>query len=622
MLPLVLLVAATPWCALAQNTLAAREGQDRWVPFGNTSILAGVAGEASGPVERVWFDGAAPAVQLPDGEIYRWMERRGWALIENATSPERPENRIVPRPRADARFTLAHPMARNVVYALGDQIYRSDDGGTHWTGLTRYRGISLLGESLADLALNPLDPEDLLVAGDLGIWRSRDSGLTWFHAGEGLPTFSATKILRFPEGARGFIVELRDGRTLEWVPGSVHGWKLLVPAFEGSAPPAVRKLGLLVSAWDSTGAQIYVGRTDGALLSSADDGATWRAYTQPDLKAVRALYVNPDDERMAIAVADSDTGATLLLRTLNGGAFWDNWTPLGLNSRSWDAAAPGFAQDALFLVEGQTTYRFHVDFRSMSRPSSGLPFRLDGLPARAVDLRLDPSGTILYALAENRGVYSVEAPGVAAQPLVRNAADLGRAPATPGALLSVYGEPFRRLRANGADAVLLGKRPGSAQVQLPYGLVSDRVELAFEGNDNQIRTLALPLRPAQPSIFLHPDGNPFVLHPENGLFMDENNPIPPGSRFQVLLAGLGAVSPDWPSGMAAPLENPPAVVAHVEAFVNGLRIPVIKATLAPGYAGIYLVELELPGVMDEGLAELRIVAGGNASNPAGIHIAY
>ncbi|MCC7340060.1 MAG: hypothetical protein IT170_03155, partial [Bryobacterales bacterium] len=277
MLPLVLLVAATPWCAPAQNATAVRDAQDRWVPFGNTTILAGVAGEASGPVERVWFEGPAPVAQLPDGEVYRWMERRGWTLVENATAPERPENLIVPRPRADARFTFAHPMARNVVYALGDQIYRSDDGGTQWTGLTRYRGISLVGDSLTDLALNPLDPLDLLVAGDLGIWRSRDGGLTWFHAGEGLPTFSATKILRFPEGTRGFEVELRDGRALEWVPGSVYGWKLLdpaSPAIEAQIPAAVRRLGMRVSAWDSAGAQIYVGRTDGVLLSSTDRGAT------------------------------------------------------------------------------------------------------------------------------------------------------------------------------------------------------------------------------------------------------------------------------------------------------------------------------------------------------------
>lgn len=587
--------------------------------------MAGVAGEASGPVERVWFEASQPSVQLPDGKAYRQTVQGSWREVENAAVPERPANVRVPKPRADARLTLAHPLARNVVYTLGDQIYRSDDGGVQWTGLTRYRNISLLGDSLVDLALNPLDAEDLLVASDLGVWRSRDGGLSWAHAGEGLPNFSATKILGFPEGTRGFEVELRDGRALEWVPGSVYGWKLLdaaSPALEGRIPEAVRNFGNSVSAWDSSGRQIYIGRNDGVLFASADAGATWREYSQPGLKSVRAIFTNSADERMAIAIVESDAGETLLLRTLNGGSFWDDWTPLGLRSRAWDMAAPAFEQGALFLTSGVTIYRFNVDFRSMSRPSAPLSFQREGLPARAVDLRVDPSGTILFALAENRGAFSVDAPGSPVQPLVRNAADLGHGPATPGALLSVYGEPFRRLRANGADAALLGERPGSAQVQLPYGLATDRVELEFESKGSQSRTLAMPLRPAQPSIFLHPDGNPFVLHPENGLLMDENNPIPPGSRFQVLLAGLGAVTPDWPVGMAAPLTNPPSVVARVEAFVNGLRVPVLNATLAPGYAGIYLVEMELPAVMDEGLAELRIFAGGNPSNPVAIHIAY
>lgn len=637
---LLLLLAVVPNCVYAQNALPARDTQAGWIPFANTTIVAGVAGEASGPVARVWFDGAAPVAQLPGGEIYRWSESSGWSPLANAIAPERPRSRSVPKPRPDARLTLVHPLSPHVAYALGDQIYRSDDGGIHWTGLTRYRSLSILGETLADLALNPLDPEDLLVASDLGLWRSRDGGLTWFHAGDGLPSFSATKILGFPEGTRGLEVRLRDGRALEWVPGSVYGWKLLdaaSPALRGRIPAAVRKLGSRASAWDFTGSQVYVGRDDGTLLATADDGLNWREYSQPGLKAIRAVYANPADERMALAVAESDSGETLLLRTLNAGAFWDNWTPQGLPSRSWDAAAPAFDQGALFLLDGVTAFRFTVDFRSMSPPSSGIPFRLEGLPARAVDLRVDPSGTLLFALAENRGVFSADAPmigasvpaapgtgptGTAAPTLVRNAADLGRAPATPGALLSVYGAPFLRLRANGVDAALLGKRPGNAQVQLPYGLVSSQVELSFEGDRSPSRTLTLPLRPAQPAIFLHPDGNPFVLQPENGLFMDENNPVAPGSRFQVLLSGLGAVTPDWPAGMAAPLANPPAVLAPVEAFVNGLRIPVLKATLAPGYAGIYLVEMELPAVLDEGLAELRIVAAGNASNPVGIHVAY
>lgn len=620
---LLLLCAALPLCAWAQTSGPARAGLAGWAPFGNTNVLAGVAGSASGPVERVWFEGGAPLVQLPDGEVYRFAEGSEWTFVESPSVPPRPPDSPVRIRRADMSSILAHPMARQTVFAIGRQVYRSDDSGAQWTGLTRYRDVSILGDTLVDLALNPLDPDDLLVASDLGVWRSRDAGLTWFHAGEGLPNFAASRILSFPEGTRGLRILLRDGRSLEWVPGSVYGWKLLDPASplaRESVPPAISRLGNRVSAWDAAAGRAYAGRDDGTLLASDDGGRTWREYAQPNLNVIRSLHVDPADDRVALAVAESDAGETILLRTLNGGSFWDNWTPAGMPP-SWDAAAPAWEQGALFLADGSTLYRFPVDFRAMSVPAAGASFPVEGLPARAVDLRLDPSGTMLFAVAANRGVFSVDVPGMSATPMVRHAADLSRGPATPGALLSVYGQPFRRLRANGADAVLLGGSPGNAQVQLPYGLSSDRVELAIEGSD-RTRSLALALRRAAPSVFLHPDGNPFVIHPENGLFMDENNPLAPGTRFQAMLTGLGAVTPDWPAGMAAPMENPPAVLATVEAFVNGLRVPVIRATLAPGYAGIYLVEMELPAVMNDGLAELRIVAGGVSSNPVAIHVAY
>lgn len=622
---MTLLLAGLSWCVLAQTSLAGKGNPDAWTPFGNTTILAGAWGEASGPVERVWFEGSSPAVELPNGSIYKWQEQGEWGFAKDATVPDRPQNAPVLRRLADARLFLAHPLTPLTAYALGDQIYRSEDGGAHWTGLTRYRGLSLLGDALRDLALNPLDPDDLLVASDLGVWRSRDGGLSWSNASEGLPNFPAIRILRFPQGTQGFEAETRDHRILEWAPGSAHGWRIVnarALAAEERIPTAVRDLGIRVSAWDAHERSIYAGRDDGVLLSSADGGETWRRYSQPGLKAIRALHTNPDDDRMALAVAESDSGHAMLLRTLNGGIFWDDWTPSGLGPGVWDAAAPAFAQQALFLVSDDTVYRYNVDFRSMSRPAGGTVFRPRGLPARAVDLRLDPSGTVLFAIAENRGVFSMEAPGFPLEPIARSVADLSPGATAPGALLSIHSEPFGRLRANGVDSALLGTSPGGTQVQLPYGITSNRVELALENEGGGTRTLTLPLRSAQPSIFLNPDGNPFVIHSGNGLFMDENNPLSPGSRFQVMLAGLGAVSPDWPAGMAAPLKNPPAVLATVEAFVNGLRIPVISATLAPGYAGIYLVEAELPAVMDEGMGELRIVANGTATNPAAIRIAY
>ncbi|MBS1859703.1 MAG: hypothetical protein JST11_30305, partial [Acidobacteria bacterium] len=78
--------------------------------------------------------------------------------------------------------------------------------------------------------------------------------------------------------------------------------------------------------------------------------------------------------------------------------------------------------------------------------------------------------------------------------------------------------------------------------------------------------------------------------------------------------GLGRVRPDWPTGMAAPMDNPPAVIASIRAYLNGAPIPVVRATLAPGFIGFYQVELELPAINNAGPAELYLTAGGVESN--------
>jgi uncharacterized protein (TIGR03437 family) len=81
-----------------------------------------------------------------------------------------------------------------------------------------------------------------------------------------------------------------------------------------------------------------------------------------------------------------------------------------------------------------------------------------------------------------------------------------------------------------------------------------------------------------------------------------------------MATGLGKVRPDWPTGLAAPLESPPVVAASTQAFLDGSPVAVSRATLAPGYIGFYLVEVQLPAVTNAGVSELHIGAGGRESN--------
>ncbi len=111
-----------------------------------------------------------------------------------------------------------------------------------------------------------------------------------------------------------------------------------------------------------------------------------------------------------------------------------------------------------------------------------------------------------------------------------------------------------------------------------------------------------------------------LLDGNTGTMLDASNPAHSRSRVQILTTGLGRVNPDWPDGKPAPVNNPPAVVATVTAYLNRTPVEVTRQVLAPGLAGFYLVEIELPQLVNYGPAELYLEAGGHASNPVRVYI--
>ncbi len=92
------------------------------------------------------------------------------------------------------------------------------------------------------------------------------------------------------------------------------------------------------------------------------------------------------------------------------------------------------------------------------------------------------------------------------------------------------------------------------------------------------------------------------------------------STVQLLATGLDKVSPEWPTGVPAPLDSPPVVNATVSAFLDGSPVKVIKATLAPGYVGYYVIELQIPSIVNRGAGELRIVMNGEESNRVKLYL--
>ena len=241
----------------------------------------------------------------------------------------------------------------NRFYGVGHQAYRSDDGGLSWQNLTGYQGRSILGDELSDVAISPRDPDEVVVASMHGVWRSVDGGLSWTGVNDLLPNLPAGQLLSVPSGARGVRLSVRGAFEVEWAPGEKTAWRPIASSDLANQENIKRALSQVVdrtvTAFATGKNYIYAGDSDGRLQVSADAGISWGTlFRVGDAGAVQAIWVDPNDPRVAIAAlkdrtpaALNQTKASYVLRTMNGGVFWDDITA----NLPENAAAHGIAAD-------------------------------------------------------------------------------------------------------------------------------------------------------------------------------------------------------------------------------------------------------------------------------------
>jgi uncharacterized protein (TIGR03437 family) len=58
----------------------------------------------------------------------------------------------------------------------------------------------------------------------------------------------------------------------------------------------------------------------------------------------------------------------------------------------------------------------------------------------------------------------------------------------------------------------------------------------------------------------------------------------------------------------------------VKAWLDRVPVEVTRATLAPGYAGLYLVEIEVPVIINPGPNELYLEMNQTTSNRVMLHV--
>jgi uncharacterized protein (TIGR03437 family) len=638
----VLFAALAPGLSHAQTAprLAAAGLTPDWRHIGNLVVDQALAGAASGPCTRVWYGpGGVLYVQTGSGHVYQTAELENWQASDTRVPPAGTNAAVgrLPEPGAQTR---AFPGDGSRVYAFGEYVYRSEDGGAHWENATIYRepstierGTSLLGGRIADLAIAPGNSDEIVTAGAAGVFRSVDGGRSWSGLNEGLPNLPASRLLDLPVGDQGARIALNNGAAAGWPPGNKQAW---IPANNADlvqetqlrlALSSIR--GANVTALAVAGDFIYSGMQNGAILVSADRGGSWQTFFPNAGPAgsgpVERFWVNTQDPRMALAALGAAPADPLrasapahILHTINGGAFWDNFT-----ANLPDAAVHGVAADpasgALYAATDRGVFLAYADLNALGAAQNWTA--LAGLPAgSATDVKLDAQGNLLWVALDGYGVYAALAPHRLRDPSVVSAADMIKRAVAPGSLVSILGAQVDSVQAGGIAAPVLAATASESQIQIPFESRGTALPLAASIAGASMNLPSLPLAAAAPVIFVARDGSPMLLDADRGVMLDAMTAAASGTRIQILATGLGRVTPAWPTGVPAPLENPPRVAGNVHVYLDRAPVEVTRAELAPGYVGFYLVEITVPKISNYGPAELYLDVDGASSNRVRVYI--
>jgi uncharacterized protein (TIGR03437 family) len=590
-----------------------------WRKVGSSSVELALASAATGPVRQVWFspDGDQLFARTDAGRTFVTIDFETWSPVAGAVPPV-PEGLLQPAeparlPEAGALAVVAAP-DRGHIYAIGQHLSRSDDGGRSWTNLTQFRSDSVVGTGQHSLAVSPADTNQLVLANDYGVWRSMDGGLTWAGLNQFLPNLAARRILATQGGTSGTRIVAEGLGTLELPPGSAAWFpasNAQQTAEEALLAQYSKLTGAPITAMGAGGSTVYAGAEDGRIWVSLDGGATFRISRTETSGAVARFYVDAAEPRVALA-ALSGSGPRVL-RTTSSGTLWDD-----LTGNLPDGPVHGITADrvagAVYTATDRGVFLARIDLENATLPAANWVSLREGLPATtAWDVRLDPAGVQLYAAIDGYGVYATAAPHRLWNLRIVSTADFTARPAAPGALLSVIGGRVNTAQGGDLSYPVLSASDRESQIQVPFEAVGPNVALSLETNAGRV-TLGLPVQPVAPAIFVGSGGVPMLYDADTGLPLDTRNTAHSNGRIQILATGLGRVRPDWPTNLPAPHQNPPAVAASVKIYLDGSPLQVTRATLAPDFIGFYLIEAELPPIANLGTSELYISADGQESN--------
>lgn len=209
-----------------------------------------------------------------------------------------------------------------------------------------------------------------------------------------------------------------------------------------------------------------------------------------------------------------------------------------------------------------------------------------------------------------------------------NGASFAPGPVAPGSIVSIFGSALAsgtaqattaslpttlqstQVLINGITAPLFYVSPTQINAQVPWevtGLFSTDLTVKVVSNDASSNVVAAALVITAPGIFV-------ITHNADNTVVTSARPAVPGEYLRVYCTGLGMVTNEPPTGAPGPFSPLAYTAQNSTVTIAGLSAYVPYSGLAPGFVGLYQVNVQVPAnAVSASAAPLVLSNGGNST---------
>jgi uncharacterized protein (TIGR03437 family) len=178
-----------------------------------------------------------------------------------------------------------------------------------------------------------------------------------------------------------------------------------------------------------------------------------------------------------------------------------------------------------------------------------------------------------------------------------------------------------KVSVNGTNVPIRYAAASRIDVQMPFNLPGPTANIQVTYSTNVSDAVPVPVQASFPGLFAQRSGGTGQAKAANqdGTLNSVTNPAKRGSYVTVYGIGLGAVNPSAVAGQVPPTSPLSLAVNPVAASIGGVPATVSFAGLAPGYAGLYQINILVPDAVADGAQEV-IVSNANVASQNGLVI--